>query len=142
MVVLMGKLAISEESRKVALERLHKYVDDNYLGRYGVVDVRTKIKGRYIYIDWVEGLTDEDIEIVKNENPGVSMETIEFHRRNNSRPSKLCRIRSSGDMEFWTLELYKYSDWCYDVEGDLPFGGGTIEECFEAAAGVYIKQPI
>jgi hypothetical protein len=36
--------------------------------------------------------------------------------------------------------MYKYSDMCYDVEGDFMFAGGTIEECFDAAASVYITE--
>ena len=58
------------------------------------------------------------------------------------KPSKLCRLRYRGDWDNWELEMYKYSDMCYGVEGDFMFGGGTIEECFDAAASVYITETI
>lgn len=55
----MGKKIITDEIKQRTLERLDEHVKENYIGRYGVRDVTAKFKGRFLYIDWVEGLTDE-----------------------------------------------------------------------------------
>ena len=61
-------------------------------------------------------------------------------KRSERKPSKLCRLRYSGDINSWEFEIYKYSDNWYDTEGEFPFAGGTVEECFDAAASLYITQ--
>jgi hypothetical protein len=82
-------------------------------------------KGRYLYIDW----TDEASILIANLN------------KRRLKLSKLCRLRYKGDINNWEL-MYKYSDMCYDVEHDFVFSGGTVEECFDAAASVYITETI
>ena len=86
---------------------------------YGVGEARGMFKGPYLYIDYVE------------EGTGLL---------SKPRPSKLCRLEYTGDPENWSFAIYKYSDECYDNEADFPFGGGTVEECFDAAASLYIAE--
>lgn len=45
----------------------------------------------------------------------------------------VCRLRYTGKVEDWDLQMFKWSDERYDTEGDFMFGGGTPEECLEAA---------
>jgi len=146
----MGKKTITDEIKQKTLERLNKHVKENYIGRHGVRDVIAKFKGRYLYIDWVEGPTDEEIQEeiaafkkeVHGEKKVEQLEKILQLQLKNSmrRPSKLCRIRYTGDEEAWEFQIYKYSDNWYDTEWEFPFSGGSVEECFDAAASLYITE--
>ena len=132
------------------MERLNKHVKKNYIGKHGVRDVIAKFKGRFLYIDWVEGLTDEEIqaeiaafkEEIQDEEKVEQLEKILQLQLKNSmrRPSKLCRIRYTGGTESWEFQIYKYSDNWYDIEEEFPFSGGSVEKCFDAAASLYITE--
>jgi hypothetical protein len=119
-----SKPTIPDEVREKASHRLKKLVKK--YRKYGVADIIGIFKGRYLYIDWID-------------EAGIFGFTLSKGTR---KPSKLCRLRYKGDINKWKLEMYKYSDMCYDVEGDFMLGGGTIEECFDAAASVYITETI
>jgi hypothetical protein len=86
---------------------------------YGVEEAIGTFKGPYLYIDYVE------------ESAGLP---------SRLRPNKLCRLKYTGHPEKWGFAIYKYSDNCYDDEGDFPFSGGTVEKCFDAAASLYIAE--
>lgn len=86
---------------------------------YGVEDVIGRFKGPYLYISYVE----ESVGL-----PG------------KPRPIKLCRLRHTDDPEYWEFSIYKYSDEHYDDEGEFPFYGGSVEQCFDAAASLYIVE--
>ena len=45
-----------------------------------------------------------------------------------------------GNEESWEFQIYKYSDNWYDTVEEFPFGGGSVEECFDAAASLYITE--
>ena len=119
-----GKPTIPDEVRENALRRLKRLVKK--YRRYGVAEIVGIFKGHYLYIDWI----DE-----------ASMLIASLSER-KPKPSKLCRLRYKGDINKWELEMYKNSDMCCDVEGDFMFDGGTIEECLDAAASVYITETI
>ncbi|MGC9308788.1 MAG: hypothetical protein ACP5FL_08460 [Thermoplasmatota archaeon] len=55
-------------------------------------------------------------------------------------PDKLCRLKYTGDKDNLELQIYKYSDSCYDTHNEFPFHTGTVEECFDAAASLYITR--
>ncbi len=139
----MSKPAISEELKKETLERLHAHVEENYIGRYGVKDIDTRFKGRFLYIDWIEGPTGKELEMIqsfKEELPPQRRKRLEENLERDCTRSKLCRLRYHGDPTSWEFQIYKYSDRCYDREGEFPFGSGTVEECFDAAASLYITR--
>jgi len=119
-----SKPTIPDEVKQKVSHRLEKLVKK--YRKHGVADIIGIFKGRYLYIGW----TDE-----------ASMLIASLSER-KLKPSKLCRLKYKGDMNNWILEMYKYSDMCYDVEGDFMFSGGTIEECFNAAASIYITETI
>lgn len=119
-----NKPTIPDEVRQKISRRLEKLVKK--YRKYGVAEIIGTFKGRYLYIDWID-----EAQILSF---GLS--------KRKPKPSKLCRLRYKGDVDNWELEMYKYSDMCYDVEGDFMFSGGTIEECFDAAASVYITETV
>jgi hypothetical protein len=49
----------------------------------------------------------------------------------------LCRLRYTGRMDNWDLQMFKWSTEGYDTSGEFMFGGGTIEECIDAAIEGY-----
>jgi hypothetical protein len=139
----MRKTTLSKDAKNKVLERLRKHVKEKYIGKYGVVDVIGKFKGRYLYIEWVEGFTKEIIDDIKNAYPKFTQSKINkiidlF--KGYQRPSKLCRLKYTGDINHWDFEIYKYSDMWYDTDKEFPFGGGTVEECFDAADSLYITH--
>ena len=147
--VNLGRKAISDEIKEEALECLNNHVEKEYIGRYSVKKLNAKFKGRYLYIDWIEGIleekTDEKVNSLKMifPNADISKELLEQCVKmtcRDSKPQKLCRIRYTGDFNYWTFEIYKYSDNWYDTEEEFPFIGGTIEKCFDAAASLYITE--
>lgn len=137
------KRAISEELKEHILKRLNKHVEKKYVGKFGVKGISTKFKGRYLYIDWIEGLTEDELKKMWKGFNEDQMEILvsEQLKRYESRPQKLCRLYYTDDIEYWGFELYKYSDGNYDQEGDYPYPGGTIEKCFDEAAKIYIMNP-
>lgn len=148
----MGRFSLTDEIKKETTKRLRDHVDKNYIGKYGVEDITTKWKGLYLYIDWIEKSADEEIQSIfssMKKEKKVNEEELELLNGLLSlmnkddvkkRTSKLCRIHFTGNPKKWDFELYKYSDNWYDKEGEFPFSSGTIEECFDAAASLYITQ--
>ncbi len=73
------------------------------MGKHGLRDVTAKFKGRFLYIDWVKGLTDKEFqweiadfkkEIRDNEKAEQLEKILRLQLKNSMhRPSKLCRIR-------------------------------------------------
>jgi len=80
--------------------------------------VTAKFKGKYLYIDLVEGPSDEKINErledfirgVEDEEKEEKMEAI-FHKHCIFKPSKLCRFKYIGDIENWGFEIYKYESY-------------------------------
>jgi len=117
-----SKPIIPDDVRQKASHRLRKLVKK--YRKHGVANIIGTFKGRYLYIDWIDEAEIYCSSLIKRE----------------PKPSKLCRLKYKGDINNWELEMYKYSDMCYDVEHDFVFSGGTVEECFNAAASVYITE--
>ncbi|MBI4564834.1 MAG: hypothetical protein HY716_09110 [Planctomycetes bacterium] len=49
----------------------------------------------------------------------------------------VCRLRYTGKMDDWDLQMFKWSSERYDAGNDFMFGGGTLEECIGAAIQRY-----
>jgi len=49
----------------------------------------------------------------------------------------VCRLRYTGKIDDWDLQMFKWSSERYDTGGDFMFGGGTLEECVDTAIGGY-----
>lgn len=44
----------------------------------------------------------------------------------------LCRLRYTGDPNYWAMQMFKWSTERYDTRNEFGFGGGTLQECLEA----------
>ena len=56
-----------------------------------------------------------------------------FLNRGGVRRTPLGRMVWTGDPDTWRLQLYKWSDECWDEENDAWTNGGTPEECIVQA---------
>lgn len=120
-------LSIPEEVKQETLWRLQRHARKKYIGRYGVVEVLANFKGSYLYIDWTDTGWARTWE---------NWQRWGFKRK--PKADRLCRLKYTGNPNRWEFQIYKYSDNWYDVEGEFPFGYGTVERCFDAAASLYI----
>jgi hypothetical protein len=104
--------AIPEEVRAQASERIER-VNREELHDHGVQYV-PRFQGAYLYLD-------------RSELGG--------------RPTPMCRLKYTGDMEKWDFAIYKYSSNSYDAnEWFFPgseLADGTIEGAIEATLEAY-----
>lgn len=100
-------------------------------GRYHEISVR--FRGKFAYIDVLEPISESARSYVRDEEKLKITEAI---------PTKLCRLRYSGDLNRWEFAFYKYSDDRYEL-CLLPSGSffGKPEECFDTAAIAYLGMP-
>jgi hypothetical protein len=80
----------------------------------------------YLYLETVE----EPPQIL----PGLI--PARFGKKRGVRAQPLGRLVWTGDPAHWQLQLYKWSDECWDEANDAGTIGGTPEDCLnEAIAG-------
>ncbi len=150
----MDKSKLSPKTKEKIMDSLKEHVDENYIGRYGLIDIEMEWDESYLYIDWIKGLTKEGMKRgawiyrVILEYQGFEEEEIEenveeFYQMLQYELSgdrhKLCRLKflESGE---WELEIYHYREDCYISSDELTCRQGSVDECFDAAADVYIKK--
>ncbi|MCS4542485.1 MAG: hypothetical protein HY929_09300 [Euryarchaeota archaeon] len=121
---------IPEDTRRVLKERIERHAVKKWQGRYREISLR--FRGKFAYIDVFEPLSKYTKSYVKDKE---RLKVIE------ATPTKLCRLRYSGDPDKWEFAFYKYSDGCYEL-CYLPSGSffGRPEECFDTAAKVYLDH--
>ena len=78
----------------------------------------------YLYLETAE----RPVEIL----PGLI--AARFGKGKGQPRKPLGRMVWNGDPEEWCLELYKWSDECWDTANDAGTSSGTPEECIEEAA--------
>lgn len=138
----MKKKVIPDEVRKTVEERLKQYVKEKY-AKYNI-ELILNFKGFYLYVDYYKNDKDNINDLVEfdqlaPEKKELLLKIISKEQRHRS--SHLCRMRYCGDIDSWGTEIYKYSDDCYDQESEYPISSaGTIEECFDNAATLYITE--
>ncbi len=130
-----GGVRIPETVRRRTEQRLRRYAEKHYSGRYTWLDIR--FRGQFCYID---GYTKPE-PLSPNWPPPDWPETREeYLERLRNTPTHLCRLRYFGDEERWGFAFYTYSNERYELSV-FPSGEflGTPEEAFEVAAGVYLN---
>jgi hypothetical protein len=119
---------IPEDARRALEERIERHAAKKWQGHYREISMR--FRGKFAYIDVFEPLSESAKSRVKDKERLKVLEAI---------PTKLCRLRYSGDPDRWEFAFYKYSDERYEL-CYLPSGSffGSPEECFDTAANVYL----
>jgi hypothetical protein len=115
-------------------QRLRKYAEEHFAGKYTKLDVR--FRGQFCYVD---AYTEPD---VRPDWPpadwGVSRE--EYYEDLRNTPTHLCRLRFFGDEERWGFAFFAYSSEKYELsvfpDGDF---FGPPEEAFRASAEAYLS---
>jgi hypothetical protein len=124
-----GGKKIPEYKHEVIRDRIVKYAEENYSGKFERIDVR--FRGKHCYIDAYIEPDDPGADPV----PFTGESRDEYMERLRSIPTHLCRLLYVGDDEAWGLAFYTYSNEKYEVSM-YPNGSfeGTPEEAFEVGA--------
>ena len=113
-------------------ERVNRYAQANYQGRYTRLDIR--FRGALCYIDAYVEPAQPNAALLKVR--GETRDAYLALMRNT--PLHLCRLRYRGDEEAWSLAFYTYSHERYEL-ACFPSGEfhGTVEAAFDVSA-VYL----
>jgi len=112
-----GKTTIPKEAVLEARRRLKKAFVQTENSEYQRLEVIAQ--QHYLYLETVE----LPIEVF----PGLV--DARFARYGGACRAPLGRLVWTGDPERWCLQLYKWSDECWDEENEAGTGGGTPEDC-------------
>ncbi|MBN1489919.1 MAG: hypothetical protein JXA69_08380 [Phycisphaerae bacterium] len=77
----------------------------------------------YLYLETME----RPFEVM----PGLV--AARFAKKGGARRTPLGRMVWTGNPEIWHLQLFKWSDECWDTENEAGCTGGTPEECLAEA---------
>ena len=130
-----GGKPISELVKRRTEERLRRYADQHFAGRYTRLDIR--FRGQFCYID----AYTEPGEPGPGWPPPDWPETREEHlERLRNTPTHLCSLRYRGDQERWGFAFYTYSQERYELSV-FPSGEffGPPEEAFRVSAASYLQ---
>ena len=123
---------IPEAVRLRTEQRLRRYAEEHFAGRYTRLDIR--FRGQFCYVD---AYTEPDPR--PNWPPPDWPETREeYLERLRNTPTHLCRLRFFGDEERWGFAFYTYSNERYEL-AIFPSGEfmGPPEEAFRVSAQAY-----
>jgi hypothetical protein len=112
-----GKTIIPKEVVREAMRRLKNAFRRTANAERETLEVIAQ--QRYLYLETVE----RPVEVF----PGLV--DARFAKKGGARRTPLGRLVWMGDPERWCLQLYKWSDECWDEENEAGTGGGTPEEC-------------
>ena len=129
-----GGVKIPEKVRERVKQRILKYAETHYSGKYIRLDIR--FRSQFCYIDaYKEPYLAPDFP-----PPDFPESREEYIERVRNNPLHLCRIRYFGDEEAWGFAYYSYSNEKYKLSVfDNGTFYGTPEEAFESSA-MYLQD--
>ncbi|HET6573504.1 MAG TPA: hypothetical protein VFG68_07875 [Fimbriiglobus sp.] len=124
-----GGVPVPPAVRQRVADRIRKYADERYAGKFTRLDVR--FRGVFCYIDAFTEPDEPSKELLK-----ITRETRQqYLDRMRATPLHLCRLRFFGNEDRWSLGFYTYSNERYELcvfrSGDFY---GPPEEAFEIGA--------
>ncbi len=128
-----GGLKISEAVKRETTERLERYAQNHFAGKYTRLDVR--FRRQFCYVDVYTKPC-----VKKNwKSPDGLESREEFIARLRSTPTHLCRLRYFGENR-WSFGFFGYSHENYELS-IFPSGDfyGPPEQAFAAAASAYLS---
>jgi hypothetical protein len=126
-----GGVKIPEAAKTATRDRILKYAEQHYAGKYSRIDVR--FRNQLCYIDaYKEPFMPPEAEY----DAKYWGESYQTHlERLSNLPIHLCRLRYFGNEARWSMAFFAYSSEsykpCYFRNGTF---FGTPEEAFEASA--------
>ncbi len=128
-----GGVKIPEAVKTRTRERILRYAEQHFAGRYTRLDIR--FRGQFCYID---AYTEPDVSPgwPPPDWPETREEMIE---RLRDTPTHLCRLRYFGKEDAWGFAFYTYSNEKYELS-IFPSGDfyGPPEEAFHVSAEMYL----
>ena len=130
-----GGVKIPEAVKQRTEQRLRRYAEGHFAGRYTRLEIR--FKGQFCYID---AYTEPEPLGPGWPPPDWPETPEEMQERLRNTPTHLCRLRYFGNEERWGFAFYTYSNEKYELS-IFPSGDffGSPEEAFEVAAGAYLS---
>ena len=121
-----GGVRIPEAVQRRTAERIRRYAQEHFAGRYTKLDIR--FRGQFCYID----AYTEPKPLGPDWPPADWPETREeYLERLRNTPTHLCRLRYFGDEDRWSFAMFGYSNEQYELtilpSGD--FFGSPEEAC-------------
>ena len=130
-----GGVRIPEAVQRRTAERIRRYAEQHFAGRYRRLDIR--FRGQFCYVDAYK----EPEDLGRDWPPPDWPESREEHlERLRNMPVHLLRLRYFGNEEGWGFAFYTYSNERYELS-IFPSGKflGTPEAGFEVSAGAYLR---
>ena len=124
-----GGVKIPPRGQERVKQRILKYAQTHYSGKYTRLDIR--FRSQFCYIDaYTEPTVAPDFP-----PPNFPESREEYLERLRNTPIQLCRLRYFGDEESWSFAFYSYSNNKYELSvfNNGSFYG-TPEEAFESSA--------
>ena len=130
-----GGVRIPQAVQRRTEQRIRRYAEQHFAGRYTRLDIR--FRGQFCYID---AYVEPDPPGAGWPPPGFPETREEMMERLRNTPVHLCRLRYFGDEERWGFAFYAYSNERYTLSV-FPSGEffGKPEEAFESSAEVYLR---
>jgi hypothetical protein len=130
-----GGKKIPEAVKQRTEQRLRRYAEEHFTGRYISLDIR--FKGQFCYID---AYTEPEPPGPNWPPPDWSESREQMMERLRNTPTHLCRLRYFGNEERWGFAFYTYSHEKYELS-IFPSGDffGPPEEAFQISAGLYLS---
>jgi hypothetical protein len=129
-----GGKRIPESVQRRTEQRIRRYAEEHFAGRYTRLDIR--FRGQFCYVD---AYTEPEPPGPNWPPPGWTETREEWLERLRNTPTHLCRLRYFGGEERWGFAFYTYSHERYELSV-FPNGDffGTPEEAFQASAEAYL----
>lgn len=130
-----GGTKIPERVRHRVEERLRRYAEEQFAGRFTRLEVR--FRGQFCYID---AFTEPE-PLGADWPPADWPETREeYQERLRTTPTHLCRLRYFGNEERWGFGFYSYANERYELSM-FPTGEfyGPPEDALEVSGNMYLQ---
>ncbi|MGI8424696.1 MAG: hypothetical protein ACR2NO_11420 [Chloroflexota bacterium] len=130
-----GGKPIPERVKHPTEERLRRYAEQHFAGRYTRLDIR--FRGQFCYVD---AYTEPDPPTASWPPPDWPESREDYLTRLRDTPTHLCRLRYFGDEERWGFACYTYSHERYEL-AMFPSGQfqGPPEDAFHVSAQAYLR---
>jgi len=126
---------ISQVEKAITEQRIRRYAEEHFAGRYTRLDIR--FHGQFCYIDAYK----EPEPLGPGWPPPDWPESREeYQERLRNTPTHLCRLRYLGG-ERWGFAFYSYANSRYELSV-FPSGEffGAPEEAFRVCAELYLRD--
>ena len=130
-----GGVRIPDAVKLRTEERIRRYAEEHFKGRYTRLDIR--FRGQFCYVD---AYTEPEPPGPDWPPPSWGETREEYLERLRATPTHLCRLRYFGDEERWGFAFYAYSSEKYELSV-FPSGEfyGPPEAAFAVSANAYLR---